>query len=119
MQGVGADSSLLLKIPAEARSLTDEGKRQMLPSVAGKIGHHQTQHLVDRVPKVPCQTLPRLFIAAVNSALMQQLLNERFHLSGEISPGFGPMVLRVSGKVHQRWHPAEYVSRHVTVLMQP
>jgi hypothetical protein len=50
---------------------------------------------------------------------MHQLLNEGFHLSGEISPGFGPMVLRVSGKVHQRWHTAEYVSRHVTLLMQP
>src|SRR6266496_2752740 len=119
MQSVGADSSLLLKVSAEAGSLTDEGKRQMLTFVAGKIRQHQVQHLVDRVAKVPRQTLPRLFIAAVDPALMHQLLNERLHLSGEISPGFGPTVLRIAGKMHQCWHPAEYVALCVTVLMQP
>jgi ribosomal protein L6P/L9E len=82
-------------------------------------GHHQTQHLVDRVPKVPCQILPRLFIAAVAPALMHQLLNEGLHVIGKIGPGFGPTVLRVAGKMHQRWYPAEYVARRVTVFMQP
>ena len=123
MQGVGADLSLLPKIPAEARC----GPRQRRERADGLVCCWQNraapdaQHLLDRDANAPEENLPCFFIAAVDIPRPStNCLTKGNHLVGQISPGFGPMVFRVVGKFHQHWvDPAEYIAHGVTVLMQP